>query len=115
MQLSNYSCFLFFKGELEVTYGDMPLSIQQAQTLMLQDAHQMDMFIVYTHLTRNGCKVIRHQPHLLFTRMYNSKVYVINLDNNGSCGFSSSLKNMLSLVCFDGFSHFLGYCISKRC
>ncbi|ROT72072.1 hypothetical protein C7M84_009560 [Penaeus vannamei] len=62
------SIYLIETGELEVTYGDMPLSIQQAQSLMLQDAHQMDMYIVYTHLTRNGCKVIRHQPHLLFTR-----------------------------------------------
>lgn len=82
------SIYLIETGELEVTYGDMPLSIQQAQSLMLQDAHQMDMYIVYTHLTRNGCKVIRHQPHLLFTRYEK----VIRLDQHQATRKTAKLQ-----------------------
>ncbi|XP_042881090.1 uncharacterized protein LOC122258885 isoform X2 [Penaeus japonicus] len=82
------SIYLMETGELEVTYGGMPLSIQQAQTLMLQDAHQMDKYIVYAHLTRNGCKVIRHQPHLMFTRYEK----VIRLDQHQATRKTAKLQ-----------------------
>ncbi|XP_042224256.1 tRNA-splicing endonuclease subunit Sen54-like isoform X2 [Homarus americanus] len=60
--------YLIDTGELEVSYGDVALSLQQAQTVMLQDAHHVDQYLVYAHLSRTGCKVVRHQTHLVYTR-----------------------------------------------
>uniref|UniRef100_A0A0P4VXE2 tRNA-splicing endonuclease subunit Sen54 N-terminal domain-containing protein n=1 Tax=Scylla olivacea TaxID=85551 RepID=A0A0P4VXE2_SCYOL len=60
--------YLIDTGELEVVYDGLPLSLQQAQSVLLQDAHHLDQYLVYSHLTRTGCKVVRHQPHLIFTK-----------------------------------------------
>ncbi|XP_053632086.2 uncharacterized protein Tsen54 [Cherax quadricarinatus] len=60
--------YLIDTGELEVQFGGIPLSVQQAQMIMLQDPHHLDQYYVYAHLSRCGCKVVRHQTHLVFSR-----------------------------------------------
>lgn len=60
--------YLIDTGELEVVYDGLPLSLQQAQALLLQDRHHLEQYFVYSHLSRTGCKVVQHQPHLVFTK-----------------------------------------------
>lgn len=55
------------QGELEVEHDEIILSMQQAEELLLEDSHHLDRYLVYAHLSRTGCKVIYHQPHLIFT------------------------------------------------
>ena len=78
----------YLQGELEVVCHGLPLSLQQAQTMLLQDAHHLDQYFVYSHLTRTGCKVVRHQPHLIFTSMGQNIdcIYII------SCILRSNIK-----------------------
>ncbi|XP_045620886.1 uncharacterized protein Tsen54 [Procambarus clarkii] len=59
--------YLMDTAELEVQYGGVALSVQQAQMLMFEDSHHLDQYYVYAHLSRCGCKVVRHQTHLVFT------------------------------------------------
>ncbi|XP_064092128.1 LOW QUALITY PROTEIN: uncharacterized protein LOC135205455 [Macrobrachium nipponense] len=60
--------YLIEMGELEVMFGDMPLSMQSAQSVMLLDEYHLDLYYVYCHLAHSGCKVVRHQPHIRFTK-----------------------------------------------
>ncbi|XP_068211485.1 uncharacterized protein [Palaemon carinicauda] len=60
--------YLIEMGELEVMHGEMPLSMQAAQSVMLLDEYHLDLYLVYSHLARSGCKIVRHQPHIRFTK-----------------------------------------------
>ncbi|XP_071551329.1 uncharacterized protein Tsen54 [Panulirus ornatus] len=86
--------YLIDTGELEVTFGGVALSVQQAQTLMLEDAHHLDQYHVYAHLSRTGYKVVRHQTHLVFT-CYEKQ---IRLDQHqiSKKGTKLKLKNKVS-------------------
>lgn len=60
----------FQQGELEVEHDEIVLSMQQAEELLLEDSHHLDRYLVYAHLSRTGCKVLYHQPHLIFTSAF---------------------------------------------
>ncbi|KAK7017529.1 hypothetical protein SK128_010349, partial [Halocaridina rubra] len=60
--------YLTEMGELEINYQGMPLSVQSAQAVMLSDRHHLNCYLVYAHLSRSGCKVVKHQTHLTYTK-----------------------------------------------
>ncbi|KAK3868655.1 hypothetical protein Pcinc_025979 [Petrolisthes cinctipes] len=60
--------YLIDTGELEVEYNGIVLSMQQAEELLLEDSHHLERYLVYAHLSRTGCKLLYHQPHLVFTK-----------------------------------------------
>jgi len=46
---------------VQVWYEGLPLSIQEAYSIMLEDTVSLEYYQVYAHLRRIGYVVIRHQ------------------------------------------------------
>ena len=53
--------FLLESNAIEVKLNDIAMSIQQSYEVMLAKDCSLDEYRVYSHLTRQGYKVVRHQ------------------------------------------------------
>ena len=56
--------FLLESNAIEVKLNDIAMSIQQSYEVMLAQDCSLDEYRVYSHLTRQGYKVVRHQGDL---------------------------------------------------
>ena len=71
--------FLLESNSIEIKCNGIPMSLHQAYTLMLGNNNcSLDEFRTFSHLTKQGFKVIRHQGNLGITK-YGKK---INLDKH---------------------------------
>lgn len=70
--------FLMDMGELEVTYKDIPLSVQDAMVHFLPTAAALRRYTVYSHLKRLGYIVHHHRGKSCFSRYER----LINLDQH---------------------------------
>ena len=59
--------FLLESNAIEVKLNDIAMSIQQSYEVMLAKDCSLDEYRVYSHLTRQGYKVVRHQGDLSVT------------------------------------------------
>ena len=59
--------FLLESNAIEVKLNDVAMSIQQSYEVMLAKDCSLDEYRVYSHLTRQGYKVVRHQGDLSVT------------------------------------------------
>lgn len=51
------------QSKLELSYGGIPVSIQQAYQLLLKEEHcSVDEYKVYAHMNRQGYRLLRHKP-----------------------------------------------------
>lgn len=57
--------FLLEAGDLIVTHNDMPLSIQEAYTVMMSSRNELDNYAVFARLLRQGYHVRRHGDNLV--------------------------------------------------
>jgi len=56
-----YDLCFFLQNVVQVWYEGLPLSIQEAYSIMLEDTVSLEYYQVYAHLRRIGYVVIRHQ------------------------------------------------------
>lgn len=65
-----YLIIYIFQGVLELYYGDIPLSVQRAYSLLLEPVTDLseDCYRVYSQLTANGYKVLRHNASNILTK-----------------------------------------------
>ena len=66
--------FLLESNAIEVKLNDVAMSIQQSYEVMLAKDCSLDEYRVYSHLTRQGYKVVRHQGDLSVTVYEDSNI-----------------------------------------
>ncbi|XP_022249728.1 uncharacterized protein LOC111087424 [Limulus polyphemus] len=67
--------FLLDTGRMEIYYEDMPLSIQAGYALLLKNREALYKYQVYSHLTRLGYTVVKHQGKINITQ-YEKKLRI---------------------------------------